>query len=84
MACVSLLPKIFHKIRLELLVATREEDWHTVRHLDSRMGDLIDRAMDDEFVSKQVLASEITRNMQLYKYILQVSACPDLFAGHRD
>ncbi len=84
MNCVSLLPKIFHAIRLELLDATRIEAWDTVRELDHRMGDLIDRCMADESISKAELAREISRNMQLYKYILHVSASPDLFAGHSE
>lgn len=80
MSCTSLLPKVFHTIRIDLLVATREQDWNRVRELDRRMADLVDRSMDDGVIPKAELAKEISRNMQLYKYVLQVSARPDLFA----
>jgi len=82
--CISLLPKVFHAIRIDLLVATREQDWEKVRELDRRMADLVDRSMDGGFLPKIELAREINRNMQLYKYVLQVSARPDLFAHSHD
>lgn len=84
MSCISLLPKVFHAIRIDLLVATREQDWDKVRELDRRMAELVDQSMDDGFLSKPELAREISRNMQLYKYVLQVSAMPDLFAHHHE
>jgi hypothetical protein len=82
--CISLLPNVFHAIRIDLLVATREQDWDKVRELDRRMADLVDRSMDGGFLPKIELAREINRNMQLYKYVLQVSARPDLFANSHD
>lgn len=84
MNCTSLLPKIFHAIRIDLLVATREQDWEKVRDLDRRMADLVEQGMEDGFLSKAELAREISRNMQLYKYVLQVSANPDLFAHNHE
>lgn len=84
MTCISLLPKVFHSIRIDLLVATRDQDWDRVRDLDRRMAELVDQSMDDGFLSKPELVREINRNMQLYKYVLQVSARPDLFAHHHD
>jgi hypothetical protein len=82
--CISLLPNVFHAIRIDLLVATREQDWDKVRELDRRMADLVDRSMDGGFLPKIELAREINRNMQLYKYVLQVSARPDIFAHSHD
>jgi hypothetical protein len=76
----SLLPRVFHSIRIDLLVATRDQDWEQVRALDRRMADLIDRSIHEDVLPQGVLAEEISRNMQLYKYVLQVSARPDLFA----
>lgn len=80
MSYTSLLPRVFHAIRIDLLVATRDQDWDQVRALDRRMANLIDRSLQQRVLPPGELAEEIKRNMQLYKYVLQVSARPDLFA----
>lgn len=71
MSVVSLMPSVFQRIRLELIEASRHNDWEKVRVLDKRMGKLIDEGLQSPDADKLALSRELSMNMRVYKSILR-------------